>query len=156
MPLLETRQPSSAHRPGPQHTPAVSGFLLCTSPVPKGQSQRSLWTERPNTEMWAGESSRLHGNQLHVKHKRPESKVSLPPSLHLCRELPRQVPEDQDQAPDDPGGLPPCMLQMLLASYIFHLFQCMWFGANKSKVIFVSLALPSIFRDCISTKASKM
>lgn len=89
-----------------------------------------------------------------MKKKKPKSKVLLPLFPHICHESTISLSL----------GMRPwvlqwdllCRLQMVLASYIFHLFEYMWFGVNKSRVIFVSPALPSIFSDCVSTKASKM
>lgn len=68
----------------------------------------------------------------------------------------RQVSEPQNEALDASMGHTLYVPQIVLTSYIFHLFECMWFGANKSKAIFVSPALSSIFTDCISTRASEM
>lgn len=94
------------------------------------------------------------GETLHVKQEKARPEVLWPLSLHLS--CVAQVSEPQHEAPDASVGLILCRLHMIPVSYIFYLFERLWFGANKSKVIFVSPALPSIFRDCISSKASEM
>lgn len=114
------------------------------NPLSKGDPLRKSRGAKYKT--WAGAFVKCTFKtalQSHVKQNQPRSKVPL---LHLCCESPqyRSLIMRFQMLLWDP--LSACY-KMTLASYIFHLFECVWFGASKSKVIFVYPALPSIFRD---------
>lgn len=79
---------------------------------------------------------------------------SLCLSLLLCHESPRYLCPQVRPWILHGDSLSVYYRWFLLHTYFIYL--SMWFEANRSKVIFVSPALSSIFRDYISTKASEM